>query len=243
MSQRQCGRRHFGSRIYCEACFQVRAETGKTLSLDSGHQARDGAALLSALDAPLGTIVRTSRTSTFTRGGDRAAAVPGAYCSVGYSGQPWWPLRAYTAATAGQKAIRTAAGDALITATGRVYGSRCGGAAGAVGAGGAYEAEAREAGVYEHGPRRGELPAPSVAFGGPFVMASGHADGATPARFYWSAACLIRASKQPDRDVRKQTRLQAAANDGGDSEESDDSADDSGDTAISHITATKSADG
>ena len=48
---------------------------------------------------------------------------------------------------------------------------------------------------------------------------------------------------KPDRDVRKQTRLQAAANDGGDSEESDDSADDSGDTAISHITATKSADG
>ena len=30
VSQPQCGRRHFGSRIYCETCFQVRAETGKT---------------------------------------------------------------------------------------------------------------------------------------------------------------------------------------------------------------------
>ena len=30
VSQPQCGRRHFGSRIYCEKCFQVRAETGKT---------------------------------------------------------------------------------------------------------------------------------------------------------------------------------------------------------------------
>ena len=40
--------------------------------------------------------MRTSRTSTFKRGGDRAAAVPGAYCAVGYSGQPWWPLRAYS---------------------------------------------------------------------------------------------------------------------------------------------------
>ena len=28
--QPQCGRRHFGSRIYCETCFQVRSETGKT---------------------------------------------------------------------------------------------------------------------------------------------------------------------------------------------------------------------
>ena len=139
-----------------------------------GDRARDGAALLSALDAPLGTIVRTSRTSTFKRGGDRVAAVPGPYCAVGYSGQPWWPLRAYAAATAGQQATRTAAADALITATGRIYdAARPAQAARAA----AYEAEAREAGVYEHGPRRGELPAPALAFGDPFVMAAGHADG------------------------------------------------------------------
>ena len=30
VSQPQCGRRHLGARIYCETCFQVRAETGKT---------------------------------------------------------------------------------------------------------------------------------------------------------------------------------------------------------------------
>ena len=46
-----------------------------------GDRARDGAALLIALDAPLGTIVRTSRTSTFKRGGDRVAAVP-AFCTI-----------------------------------------------------------------------------------------------------------------------------------------------------------------